>query len=380
MENLVKLYPGVRAVDGISFAIEPGEFFGFLGPNGAGKSTAIKILATLTRKTSGKVLVTGYDPDANPRAVRRAIGFAMQEVGLDDLATGRENLVLQGLLYGLSRDQTRRRSDELLDLLGLNGAPAGRKVGTYSGGMRRRLDLAMALVHRPKFLFLDEPTTGLDPQSRMAIWEHLEHLNREEGVTIFLTTQYMEEADRLCQRISIIDLGKLVAEGTPTSLKADIGADVVNLSLGSDSGDGDSGVGGFSRAQEMLEGWDSIEAVQPVNGGLSVHVKDGGAAIPRLLKLLGDGGILVTSLTLHQPTLDDVFLKHTGRSMRVEDTRGEALAGFHRALQGRRRQCIGRPSVGSSDLLPLSREPAQHLSGAHSPYPAPYNTRLLFRY
>ena len=411
MENLVKLYPGVRAVDGISFAIEPGEFFGFLGPNGAGKSTAIKILATLTRKTSGKVLVTGYDPDpdANPRAVRRAIGFAMQEVGLDDLATGRENLVLQGLLYGLSRDQTRRRSDEwLLDLLGLNGAPAGRKVGTYSGGMRRRLDLAMALVHRPKFLFLDEPTTGLDPQSRMAIWEHLEHLNREEGVTIFLTTQYMEEADRLCQRISIIDLGKLVAEGTPTSLKAefpqaqmpgeggrqeqtgighqavivkdDIGADVVNLSLDSDSGDADSGVGGFSRAQEMLEGWDSIEAVQPVNGGLSVHVKDGGAAIPRLLKLLGDGGILVTSLTLHQPTLDDVFLKHTGRSMRVEDTRGEALAGFHRALQGRRRQCIGRPSVGSSDLLPLSREPAQHLSGAHSPYPAPYNTRLLFRY
>ncbi len=333
VEDLVKLYPGVRAVDGISFAIEPGEFFGFLGPNGAGKSTTIKILATLTRKTSGKVLVTGYDPDVNPSAVRRAIGFAMQEVGLDDLATGRENLVLQGLLYGLSRDQTRRRSDELLDLLGLNGAPAGRKVGTYSGGMRRRLDLAMALVHRPKLLFLDEPTTGLDPQSRMAIWEHLEHLNREEGVTIFLTTQYMEEADRLCQRISIIDLGKLVAESTPTSLKADIGADVVNLSLDSDSGDGD-----FSRAREILEGWDSIEAVQPVNGGLSVHVKDGGAAIPRLLKLLGDEGIQVTSLTLHQPTLDDVFLKHTGRSMRVEDARSEALAGFHRALQGRRRQ------------------------------------------
>ena len=229
VEDLVKLYPGVRAVDGISFAIQPGEFFGFLGPNGAGKSTTIKILATLTRKTSGEVTVAGFDPDENPHAVRRAIGFAMQEVGLDDLATGRENLVLQGLLYGLSRDQSRQRSDDLLDLLGLSGPPARRKVGTYSGGMRRRLDLAMALVHRPKLLFLDEPTTGLDPQSRLAIWEHLEHLNRDEGVTNFLTTQYMEEADRLCQRIAIIDLGRLVAEGTPTSLKADIGADVVNL-------------------------------------------------------------------------------------------------------------------------------------------------------
>ena len=232
VEELVKVYPGgTRAVEGIDFTVARGEFFGFLGPNGAGKTTTMKILSTLLKKTSGRVVIAGYDVDHDPKSVRRAIGFAMQEVGLDDLSTGRDFLVLQGLLYGLSRAEARRRGEELLELVGLT-AVAKRKVGTYSGGMRRRIDLVAALMHRPPMLFLDEPTTGLDPQSRLAIWEYLSRLNRE-GVTIFLTTQMMEEADRLCQRIAIIDRGQIVADGSPQTLKADVGGDVIHVTVDS---------------------------------------------------------------------------------------------------------------------------------------------------
>ena len=212
VRDLVKVYPnGTRAVAGIDFDVPREEFFGFLGPNGAGKTTTMKILATLLRKTSGVVTVAGYDVDADSKAVRRSIGFAMQEVGLDDLATGRDFLQLQGVLYGLSRREARRRADELLELVGLAHV-AGQRVGTYSGGMRRRIDLVGALMHDPDILFLDEPTVGLDPQSRLAMWEHLDDLNAK-GVTILLTTQVMEEADRLCRNIAIIDQGQIVAEG-----------------------------------------------------------------------------------------------------------------------------------------------------------------------
>ena len=216
VENLVKVYSGdIRAVDGIDFSVAAGEFFGFLGPNGAGKTTTMKVLSTLLKKTSGRVVVAGHDIDRDAKAVRRSIGFAMQEVGLDDLATGRDFLRLQCVLYGLSNGEAHERAGELLDLVGL-ASVAKRRVGTYSGGMRRRIDLIAAMMHRPKLLFLDEPTTGLDPQSRIAIWDHLKQLN-EQGVTIFLTTQMMDEADRLCRRLAIIDKGKIVAEGSPQS-------------------------------------------------------------------------------------------------------------------------------------------------------------------
>ena len=228
VEQLVKVYAGgTRAVDGIDFIVKEGEFFGFPGPNGAGKTTTMKVMSTLLRKTSGRVTVAGHDVDADPKAVRRSIGFAMQEVGLDDLAKGKDFLVLQGVLYGLSRREAGRRADEMLDLVGL-GHVAGRRVGTYSGGMRRRIDLVGALMHRPRLLFLDEPTIGLDPQSRLAMWDHLTQLNKE-GVSILLTTQMMEEADRLCQRIAIIDQGKIVAEGSPRALKGEVGGDVIRV-------------------------------------------------------------------------------------------------------------------------------------------------------
>ena len=214
VQGLEKTYPGgTRAIDGIDFTVEQGEFFGFLGPNGAGKTTTIKILATLLSKSAGHVEVAGIDIDADARSVRASIGVALQEVGLDDLSKGRDFLVLQGRLYGIGRAEANRRADELLELVGLSGV-GKRKIGSYSGGMRRRIDLAGALMHRPNILFLDEPTSGLDPQSRLAIWEHLEQLNAQ-GVTIMLTTQHMDEADRLCRRLAIIDHGRLVTEGSP---------------------------------------------------------------------------------------------------------------------------------------------------------------------
>jgi ABC-2 type transport system ATP-binding protein len=314
VENLVKIYSGdVRAVSDISFAVVEGEFFGFLGPNGAGKSTTMKILSTLLKKTSGHVMVAGHDVDRNPTDVRRSIGFAMQEVGLDDLATGRDFLTMQGLLYGLPRKEARRRAEELLELVGLTSV-AKRKVGTYSGGMRRRIDLVSALVHRPPLLFLDEPTTGLDPQSRIAIWEHLSQLN-SQGITIFLTTQMMEEADRLCQRIAIIDRGQLVAEGSPRALKEGLGGDVVTVTLSADDYADKAG-----KAEALVKERSYVSAVSRVDHSLNITVRDGGAAAPDLLRLLLDNRISVANLAVASPTLDDVFLKHTGRKIRTEDT------------------------------------------------------------
>ena len=221
---------GTRAVDGISFHVDEGEFFGFLGPNGAGKSTTIKVLTTLLRKTSGKISVAGFDIEKDPQEIRKLIGVQSQETSLDPELTGRENMTLQGNLQQMRGPELKERVNSLLEVVGLKDA-ADKRAGRYSGGMKKRLDLGSTLVHKPKVLFLDEPTTGLDPQSRATVWDYLEQLNKKEGITIFLTTQYLEEADRLCSRLCIVDSGKIVAEGSPSDLKKEIGADAIAISV-----------------------------------------------------------------------------------------------------------------------------------------------------
>ena len=311
VQGLEKTYPGgTRAIDGIDFTVDQGEFFGFLGPNGAGKTTTIKIMATLLSKSAGRVEVAGIDIDQDARAVRSSIGVALQEVGLDDLSKGRDFLVLQGRLYGVGRAEANDRADELLELVGLSGV-GRRKIGSYSGGMRRRIDLAGALMHRPNILFLDEPTSGLDPQSRLAIWEHLEHLNAQ-GVTVLLTTQHMDEADRLCRRLAIIDHGRLVTEGSPSALKAGVGGDVVRVTFGPmEAADG--------RAETALSALRQMPAVRETDttpDGLTATVEDGGAAAPAILRALNDAAVPVANLAVTRPSLDDVFLHHTGREIR----------------------------------------------------------------
>ncbi len=331
VEDLVKVYPdGTRAVTGIDFTVDRGKFFGFLGPNGAGKTTAMKILSTLLRKTSGRVTVAGYDVDKHAKDVRRNIGFAMQEVGLDDLATGKDFLVLQGVLYGLPRQEARRRADELLELVGLTSV-ARRKVGTYSGGMRRRIDLVAALMHGPSLLFLDEPTVGLDPQSRLAMWEHLIQLNKQ-GVTILLTTQMMEEADRLCQSIAIIDRGQIVAGGSPRSLKAEVGGDVVHVTLDSAGNEADGAL--TKRAEELVKRRSYVDSVSSMDSSIAITVRDGSAAVPDLVTLLHENLIPVASLSVASPTLDDVFLKHTGRTIRSEEASGDEADRMMRPWMG----------------------------------------------
>lgn len=318
VEELVKVYPGgTKAVAGIDFAVAQGELVGFLGPNGAGKSTTMKILATLLKKTSGRVRVAGHDVDRDPTAIRRSIGFAMQEVGLDEVTPGREFLVNQGLLYGLPMKEAKKRADELLELVGLTSV-GNRKVGTYSGGMRRRIDLVAALIHRPPLVFLDEPTSGLDPQSRLAIWEHLEKLNKD-GVSMFLTTQIMEEADRLCPRIAIIDKGKIVAEGSPRGLKQEVGGDVITVNLAATDGRGAQ----VEQAVALAKERQYVLGVNASGNRLTITVKDGGAAVPDLLRLFNEHQVSVSDLAVSSPTLDDVFLKHTGRKIRAGEAGGD---------------------------------------------------------
>jgi ABC-2 type transport system ATP-binding protein len=313
--DLVKVYKGdTRAVDGVSFSVSEGEFFGFLGPNGAGKTTTIRILATLLRPTSGTARVDGIDVLAHPGEVRKQVGFAMQTVAIDPLATGRENLELIGRLRRVPGPQLKARIDELLILMKLTESQK-KIVGTYSGGMKRRLDLASALLHRPRVLFLDEPTEGLDPQSRNALWEELESVNRS-GTTMFLTTHYMEEADRLCKRIAIVDLGKIVVEGTPAALKRTVGNDVVELQLEADDPDElerqRAGVG------RMLDGFEPVAELRPSPTGVQLYMANAAATIPELVRRLDGNGVRLSALTMHQPSLDDVFLRYTGKSIREE--------------------------------------------------------------
>ncbi|HTU89942.1 MAG TPA: ATP-binding cassette domain-containing protein [Gemmataceae bacterium] len=312
VRDLAKVYPdGTRAVQGVSFQVARGEFFGFLGPNGAGKSTTIKILITLLDKTSGEAYVFGHDVERDADAIRRRIGYSAQEIGLDDELTGRENLFLQGRLYHLPSALLKQRVEELLALMDLS-ADADRSAGSYSGGMRKRLDLATGLIHRPELLFLDEPTTGLDPQNRAGLWKHLERLNKDEGLTIFLTTHYMEEADRLCDRLAIIDHGRIIAEGSPASLKAHLGGDVVALTFKDE-------MTARERATALVRRLPFVRDVTAGEDGINIIVEDGGAAVPELMRILGEAGLRVGRLSMTSPTLDDVFLKHTGHSIRQEE-------------------------------------------------------------
>jgi len=329
--ELTKEYPdGTKAIQGISFSVDEGEFFGFLGPNGAGKSTTIKILTTLLHKTSGSVSVGGHDIIADSKMVRKIIGVQSQETVVDEDLTGRENMLLLGHLQQIYGKVLEDRVNELLKIVGLEEV-ADKRSAFYSGGMKKRLDLASSLVHTPKVLFLDEPTTGLDPQSRASVWSYLQKLNKE-GITIFLTTQYMEEADRLCQRLSIIDQGQIVAQGTPTQLKQEIGADAISLTLENTDSVAD---GGRDLAKKVLAKLAGISNIIDSDGGLTVYAKNGGYIIPDIVRALDEAKMRPSALSLSTPTLDDVFLKHTGRRIRPEELKKEASSG---RMLGRRRR------------------------------------------
>jgi ABC-2 type transport system ATP-binding protein len=304
-EGLVKEFKkGPRAVDGIDLEVAPGEIYGFLGPNGAGKSTTVHMLVTLLPPTAGVARVAGYDVVREGAKVRASIGAALQEAALDPLLTGRDHMRLQTALHGLGREERNRRGDQLLSRMGLSEA-ADRKVRTYSGGMKRRLDLGLALVHRPRILFLDEPTTGLDPQSRSAVWQEVGRLAKEDGVTVFLTTQYLEEADVLADRVGIIDHGHIVAEGTPTALKAEIGRPTVEAVPTSSDDRG--------AIQSVLERFGETMPGSP--NGVAVRLASGDHELAQIVRALDAANLHVEHLHLHAPSLDDVFLAKTGRSL-----------------------------------------------------------------
>jgi ABC-2 type transport system ATP-binding protein len=304
--DLVKVYAGkVRALDGVTFDVAEGEVFALLGPNGAGKTTTVKILTTLSSSTSGSAFVAGFDVAREPVKVRRAIGVVAQKAGVDPTATGRENLILQGRFFGLGGRALRARIDELLSIVGLADA-ADRLAGTYSGGMTRRLDIAIGLVHRPKVLFLDEPTTGLDPEVRAAMWGEIRRLAADEGLTILLTTHYLEEADRLASRLAIIDQGRIVIQGTPDALKSELRGDAIALELA--NGDGERAV------RSALSHVPGIGELTFDDGIVHLRVTAGATALPGVLGALDSEGVTVASATVSRPSLDDVYLRHTGRS------------------------------------------------------------------
>jgi len=333
--QLAKIFPGdIRAVDGIDFEVNTGEIFAFLGPNGAGKTTTIKMLNTLIQPTSGTAIVTGFDIAKNPSEVRKHIGYTAQDVGVDEHATGRENLTLYGHFYRLDNKTIKQRVKEIFDLVGLTGSE-NRMVSTYSGGMRKRLDLAMGLIHQPQVIFMDEPTTGLDPQTRASIWEYIRNLVKSKGMTIFLTTHYMEEADHLANRIAIIDLGKIIAMGTPDELKKSIGGDVVTLSPC--VVDDDECKEFIRRTESVLLDKPFVTGTKATNHELAVYVKEGESAIPSIMQLLSSQGIEVKTISLARPSLDDVFLKYTGRTIRAQEGARTTFAQLRRT-RNRRQQ------------------------------------------
>jgi ABC-2 type transport system ATP-binding protein len=311
-QGLVRDFDGLRAVDEVELRIPAGEIYGFLGPNGAGKSTTVRMLCTLMAPTGGRAEVAGYDVATQPDQVRLRIGVALQDVALDPKQTGTELLRLQGRLYGLSNRALARRMAELGELIDLGDA-LGRPIGTYSGGMKRRLDLAAALVHDPEVVFLDEPTTGLDPASRARVWAEIRRLNQQLGMTIFLTTQYLEEADELAHRVGIIDNGSIVAEGTPAELKRSVGSDVIVARLDRDA----------ARLRPLVEAVPGVRSVEAHRNELVIATGDGAAIISPVAVVLAGSGAVVRDLTLRTPTLDDVFLELTGTHMEVNNSTEE---------------------------------------------------------
>ncbi|WP_082234555.1 ATP-binding cassette domain-containing protein [Halobacillus massiliensis] len=300
----------VQAVKDVSFTVNEGEFFAFLGPNGAGKSTVVQMLTTLINPTGGEAFVAGYNVSKDPGKVRRHIGVALQETGVDPDLTGREMLELQARIFGYQKQSAKHRADELLEIVQLT-EDASRKIGNYSGGMRRRLDLALTLVNEPKILFLDEPTTGLDPTNRMAIWKELERLNKQVGTTIFLTTQYLEEADSLADRISIINRGLIVASGTPQQLKSQIGNDLITLTFTKEAD--------LHEAEAVLK--ENLSTVDLIvqNGKLNVYVHEGNKQLLQIVRLLDEHKIELDTTNLSSPTLDDIFLKITNEPEEGEE-------------------------------------------------------------
>ena len=308
-EGLEKRYGKIQALAGVTFSVRGGEIFGLLGPNGAGKSTTVRVLTTLTKPNAGRAFVAGHDVVREPNRVRRSIGYVPQESGVDREATGRENLMLQGRIQGLSGDDLRARVDDLLELVGIVDA-ADRVVRGYSGGMKRRLDIALGLVHRPSVLFLDEPTTGLDPEARAAMWVEVERLAAQERLTILLTTHYLEEADRLAERVAIVSRGEIVVEGPPDELKRGLRGEAVTVELADGQGEAAAAiVGGLDGASETT-----------VDGRLlRTRVPNGAQAVPAILSALEGRGVHVESVTTHRPSLDDVYLHYTGREFASED-------------------------------------------------------------
>jgi ABC-2 type transport system ATP-binding protein len=308
-EGLVREFNDANAVDDVNLEIGRGEIYGFLGPNGAGKSTTVRMLCTLLTPTSGRASVAGFDVESQPGDVRLRIGVALQDAALDPKQTGRELLRLQGLLYGLPKSAMSDRVNDLGELIELSDA-LDRPISTYSGGMKRRLDIAAALVHNPEILFLDEPTTGLDPASRTSVWEEVRRLNDELGMTIFLTTQYLEEADELCGRVGIIDQGRIVAEGSPDDLKRSVGADIIIARV-------DSSAAPLCPTIAALDGLQSVEAH---GHELVIATDNGSAAISPVAVALNECDVTVRDLTLRTPTLDDVFLELTGSHIERDDS------------------------------------------------------------
>lgn len=297
----------IEAVKGIDLHVQAGEIFGFLGPNGAGKTTTLRMLSTLIPPTDGQATIAGHDLLKNPKLVRQVIGYVSQVGGVDVTATGRENLLLQAQLCGMGRHEAEQRTNELLVALDLTSF-ADRVAKTYSGGQRRRLDLALGMIHRPRLLFLDEPTTGLDPQSRARLWDEVLKL-RSEGTTIFLTTHYLEEADILADRLAIMDHGEIVAEGTPKALKQQIAGDVISLGLETQNG-------AAQHAHNLLNEQPYVREIHPSDGLFQLYVEHGEETLPAVLRLLDGAGLSVHTVSLSRPTLDDVFLRRTGRSLR----------------------------------------------------------------
>jgi ABC-2 type transport system ATP-binding protein len=309
VSELRKRYGDVQALDGVSFSVREGEVFGLLGPNGAGKSTTVRVLVTLTHPDSGQASVRGHDVLRDADTVRRSIGYVPQDSGVDQFGTGRENLTLQGHVQGVSGRDLQTRVDQLLELVGIADA-ADRIVKTYSGGMRRRLDIALGLVHRPRVLFLDEPTTGLDPEARVAMWAEVSRLAEAEALTILLTTHYLEEADQLADRLSIVSQGKVVVEGTPVDLKAGLRGDAVHVELEN---------GAVDEARQVLAGV-GARPEQVIEGRTIVsRVSNGGRELPGIISALEAAGIAVASVSLSRPSLDDVYLHYTGRAFSTED-------------------------------------------------------------